>query len=272
MNNLIKVFKTDKPVIGMVHFMPLLGYEGYSGIETVLNKALYDLRALEKGGVDGILIENNYDVPHKIFVEPETIACMTYLVKEIINKTDLPVGVSVLWNDYKTALSVAKVCGGRFVRIPVFVDNVETNYGKIFGVAEDVIAYRKKIKAENVLLFTDIHVKHAKLLSKYSITESAEKAIQKGSDALIVTGKWTADAPLMDDLRRVREKVGNFPILIGSGASKENVKKLLSFADGVIVGTSLKTGTDQKKNVNIRTYTERINKRKVKEFVKIVKT
>src|SRR3989344_4903470 len=124
MSILKRIFKTKRPVVGMIHFMPLLGYPGYTGISRVLNTALKDLRALEEGGVDGVLVENNYDIPHRIFVDSEIIACMTYLVKEIIKNTKLPVGISVLWNDYKAALSIARVCGGKFIRVPVFVDDV----------------------------------------------------------------------------------------------------------------------------------------------------
>jgi|SRR3989344_582449 len=268
MSNFKKIFKTENPVIGMIHFMPLLGYSGYPGIDEILNKALKDLKALEKGRVDGIIIENNYDIPHKITVEPETITCLTYLAKEIIKETKLPVGISVLWNDYKTALSVAKICGAKFVRVPVFTDNVRTNYGDIFGNAKDVVLYRKKIKAQEIAVFTDIHVKHAILLSNDSLADSARKAVNEGSDAIIITGKWTADAPNVSDLKEVRESVNDFPVLIGSGARKENIVELLKYANGVIVGTSIKTGVNNKKNVNIRGYNERIDVRKVKDFVK----
>lgn len=268
MNKFKNVFKTEKPVIGMIHFMPLLGYKEYLGIDKILKKALRDLEALERGGVDGVMVENNYDVPHKITVEPETLVCMSYLTREITQNTRLPVGVAVLWNDYKAALSIAKVCGGRFIRVPVFVDNVRTDYGDIFGNPEDVISYRRKIGADSVLIFTDIHVKHAQLLSKNTLEKSAREATRKKSDAIIVTGKWTGDVPIPENLRRVREAIGKFPILVGSGASNKNMRKLMRFADGIIVGTSLKTGRREKKNVNIKRYTENIDEEKVRRFVK----
>ncbi len=267
MNKIRGIFKTEKPAIGMIHFMPLLGYPKYPGINQVLDAALRDLKAFEESGVDGVMVENNYDIPHRIFVAPETVACMTYLTSEIIKKTKLPVGIAVLWNDYKAALFIAKICGGQFIRVPVFVDNVKTDYGDVFGEADQVIRYRKEIKAGNIALFTDVHVKHAKLLSRYSLEESARKAIQKGSDGIIVTGKWTGDAPTLSKLESVRKAVGNFPIFIGSGACIENIQDLMKYTDGIIVGTSLKTGSNSKKHVNIRGEKERIDKSKVKRFV-----
>lgn len=263
-----KVFKTRNPVIGALHLTPLVGYKGYKDTETVLKTAIQDLEALDQGGVDGILIENNYDIPHKINVGPEIVACMTYITSHIINRTNRPVGVSVLWNDFKATLAIAKICGGKFVRIPVFVDNVRTSYGDILGNPEEVVNYRKKIQADHILLLTDIHVKHSTLLNKDTLEESAQKAVNKRSNGLVITGEWTADAPQIADLIKVRKAVGNFPILIGSGVSEKNINKLIYYADGVILGTSLKTGRKNSKNINIKSFTKRIDKEKVKSFVK----
>ncbi|OGY07652.1 MAG: hypothetical protein A2694_03030 [Candidatus Blackburnbacteria bacterium RIFCSPHIGHO2_01_FULL_40_17] len=267
MDKFEKIFKTRNPIIGVLHFMPLLGYEGYPGIDKILENALYDLQVLEQNGVDGVIVENNYDVPHKIKVGPETVAAMTLLTSEIIKRTRLPIGVSVLWNDYEAALSIAKVCGGKFIRIPVFVDEVETNYGQVLGSPKPVVSFQNKIDAKDILLLTDIHVKHAKILSKDSIEESAKKAIENGSGALVVTGKWTADAPNVDDLEKVRSSVGDFPIIVGSGADQENIKLLLEYVDGVIVSTSLKTGNNDQRLVNIKNYDQRIDAAKTRNFV-----
>ncbi len=61
-----KIFKkTNNIVIGAIHFPPLLGYPDFPGLDVCLKNAIDDLRAFEKGGVDGVIIENNYDIPHK---------------------------------------------------------------------------------------------------------------------------------------------------------------------------------------------------------------
>ena len=261
-----------KFIIGALHFKPLLGYEGFTDIQDVLKTALKDLRAFENGGVDAVIVENNYDIPHRIFVGPETISAMTFLTSEIVKKSNIPIGVSVLWNDYRAALSIAKVCGAKFVRIPVFVDKVKTDFGNIYGEPDKVIEFRKKIEADDVLLFTDIQVKHAKMLEKKDIRESARQAIRLGSDALIITVKWTGEAPDLEKLRMVREAVGDFPILVGSGANKNNIKELLKYADGCIVSTSLKEDSAVRDERNVKPYNCRIDEEKVKEFIKIAKT
>lgn len=255
----------------MVHFPPLPEYKDFPGMEKCLEKSLNDTKTLEEGGVDAIMVENNYDTPHKEFVNPNVAEAITSLTQKISEAISIPLGINILWNDYKSALSIAKICGAKFVRVPVFVDSVETQYGRIFAAPEKVLSFRKEAEAENVAIFTDIHVKHAKMLEEKTISESASEAVKKGSDGLIITGKWTGDAPDVSDLEEARKAIGkNFPILIGSGATKDNVKNLLQYADGVIVGTALKTGAVRSKEeeVNLKPWEEKINLEKTREFVK----
>ena len=269
MNKLQKIFKKDKNIIiGAIHFPPLLGYKGFPGFDIALQNALKDLDAFEKGGVDGVIFENNYDIPHKIFVDPEIITSMTFLISEALKVISVPFGVSVLWNDYRAALSIAKTCKAKFIRVPVFVYSVKTQYGKIIAQPEKITSFRQKIEALNIALFTDIHVKHAEMINKKTISESAKQAIEKGSDALIITGKRTGDKPNMLDLKEARQMVGDFPLLIGSGTDENNVKSLFEYADGAIVSTSLKTGDKKKDEVNSKTYEQRIDKLKVQNLIK----
>lgn len=266
------IFKKNKNiVIGAIHLPPLLGYPKFPGFDSALKNALDDLRALEDGGVDGIIFENNYDIPHKIFVDAAIISTMTFLGEKLRKATRLPLGVSVLWNDYRTALSIAKILKLQFVRVPVFVDTVKTNYGIIEGEPQKVINFRKSIGAENVALFTDIHVKHAVVISKQSVTESAKLAIRHGADAIVLTGKWTGEAPDIKELKLVRGSIGDFPILIGSGLNKENVKFLFNYADGAIVSTSLKKGAKNPEQVNVKSYRQRVDPKKVGALVSKLK-
>jgi len=269
-----QIFKKEsKIIIGMVHFPPLLGYKDFPGIDVCLKRALQDAKTLEKGGVDAIMVENNYDIPHKIFVEPETVAIMTFLVNRIREVVKVPLGICILWNDYKVALSIAKVCNCQFVRVPVFVDSVKTNYGEIVANSKDVLEFRKNIGAFDVALLTDIHVKHAEMLEQKTITQSAKEAKQNGSDGLIITGKWTGDMPNLDELKEARKAVGNnFPIFVGSGATKENAKSLLQYVNGIIVSTSLKTGQvlSKEKEVNLKPWQEKIDLVKVKDFMRTI--
>lgn len=266
-------FKNKKNVIGVIHLAPTISYDKFIGHEILLSNSLQDLKSLEEGGVDAIMIENNYDFPHKITVSSETVAFMGYVIQKIKEKTKLPVGICVLWNDYRASLTLAKVYGCDFVRVPVFVDHVKTDFGEINGNPKDVIEFRRKIGGGNIAIFTDIQVKHAELIDKRPTEESAIDAINNYSDGLIVTGKWTGDAPLLETLKRVKAVSKNTPVIVGSGAEKENIKSLFEYSDAVIISTYLKSGEKKspQEERNIKSYKERIDVNKVKEFMNVVK-
>lgn len=269
MSKFKQIFK-DKSIIGAVHFLPMVGFKDYPGQEALLEAAKQDLLALQDGGVDAIIFENNYDLPHRIEVGAETVACMTNLITQLLPLVKVPFGISVLWNDYKAAFSIAKSTGGQFIRIPVFVDDVKTDFGDIYAAALDVKKYQTEISAKDVLIFNDVQVKHATMHDKAKLlSTSIEQSIDAGSDAVIVTGKWTGDAPQFDDLESARQSAGNFPILVGSGADVQNISEILKSADGAIVSTSLKSGQAKSalEERNLKPYSARVDLAKVKEFM-----
>lgn len=259
--------KKKNIVIGAVHFPPLVGNKDFPGFKTALANARADVRAFELGGSDGIFLENNYGFSAE-FVDTPVAVSMGYLIGELKKKTNLPLGASVLWNDYKTALTLAKTYDLQFIRVPVFVDDVKTYCGIIKGQAKSVVRMRKEIGAHKVAILADVHVKHSTLISRMDLVTSAKKAIKEGADALILTGTWTGISPDLRDMERVREAVGHFPLFVGSGATMHNVRELCSIVNGVIVSTSLKKGGVKRGERNVKGYEQRVDTQKVLAFTK----
>jgi membrane complex biogenesis BtpA family protein len=86
-------------------------------------------------------------------------------------------------------------------------------------------------------------VKHAVPLGNFEIEDSAHDTLDRGlADALIISGTGTGRVADITDVQRVRKACPSAKILIGSGINADNVREFLRFADGVIVGTSLKVG------------------------------
>ncbi len=230
----------------MVHLLPLPGSPRYSGdgISRALGAALRDARALKDGGADGLLIENYGDLPFKPSPnDPETVASMTMIGREISKAVDLPMGVNVLRNGALAALAIAHVVRARFIRVNVLTESLVTDQGIINGCAHDLMRYRRQLGAVDVHVYADVRSKHAAPIVPRPVEESARDTAYRGmADALIVTGPHTGAEPDRDHLRRIKESVPDRPILIGSGLTNRNAIKLLKAADGAIVGTSLKEG------------------------------
>jgi len=251
------VFKTQKPIIGMIHLPPLPGYPKHPGMKYVIQKAMTDLETLQKSGFDGVLIENDNDQPHQIKVSRTITDSFRDIMKQLLHHSKIPVGMEIIYDMWET-INVAHEVGAQFVRLDVFVDNVQTQWGNIYAQAKKLIALKKFIGATNLLLLTDIQVKHAQMIDNKTLEQSARDAISYGADAIIVTGDWTGHAPSIADCQKIVKMNSTIPLLIGSGLTIDNINQLLQYSDGAIVGTSIKTG-------------DYIDGQKAKELMDIVK-
>lgn len=238
-------FWACKPLIGMVHLPPLPGSPRDAGVSLgdVLTRAVQDAQALAEGGADAVMVENFFDAPFaKDHVPPHTIAALTRAVQTVREAVTLPVGVNVLRNDARAALAIAHVCGAQFVRINVYVGAAITDQGLIEGAAREAVLYRRELRAD-VAIWADVFVKHAAQLGANTLEDAAKDAVERGlADALIVSGAATGSATSVDDARRAKVVVPDTPVLIGSGFDAPSASGLLIYADGAIVGTSLKQG------------------------------
>lgn len=243
MSRFRSLFPGARPVIGMIALPPLPGYPTHRGVDALVEAALADLAALEAGGVDGALVENDFDQPHTMVGGAEIHAAMTRVTREVVAKARVPIGVEVLLNDWRASLAIASATGAGFIRMDFFVDRVMTKCGPFEPDPAAVLAYRQRIGAEQVQLFVDLQVKYSEPIGgPKPMAQSAREAEAAGADAVIVSGTETGVGPTADDLRDARS--GALPILIGSGLTAANAATLLPLADGAIVGTALRSGRD----------------------------
>jgi membrane complex biogenesis BtpA family protein len=236
--------KGRKILIGVVHLLPLPGAPRWSGdIDQVIRAALDDARAYEEGGADAVIIENFGDVPFtKSSVPPETVAAMAVAGSTLRAAIEIPMGFNVLRNDGLSALALCAACGGDFLRVNVLAGAMVTDQGQIEGDAFNLLRKRQAL-APHVKILADVLVKHAVPLGDLSIEVASRDTVERGlADALIVSGTGTGDATRVDDVQRVRIACPDSLILLGSGVTASNAAEYLPFADGFIVGTSVKKG------------------------------
>jgi membrane complex biogenesis BtpA family protein len=229
-------------LIAVIHLLPLPGSPRWGeDLEKIVGAAIDDARACEDGGADAVIIENFGDVPFsKGAVPPETVAAMAVAGAGVRDAVGLPLGFNVLRNDGHSALALCAACGGGFVRINVLSGAMVTDQGVIEGNAFAIARLRRQLAPEAKIL-ADVQVKHASPLGSVPIEIAARDTAQRGlADALVVSGTATGEAADLDELRRVRSACPEIPILIGSGVTMANGAAYLEFADGIIVGTSVK--------------------------------
>lgn len=239
-----KIFKKENNIlIGMIHLQPLLSMDGFSSIEKITKKALSDLKKLEESGFDAVLIENDYDKPHTEFANEAQISSFTVIANEVCKQANIPVGIQMMLNDWKSSFVIAKSVGAKFTRLDVFIDHVTCEWCEINPNPKEIIKFKNKIYPE-LLLLTDIQVKYKKMIKPRPLTKSAGLAILNKSDGLIITGKATGEETPIIKIKEIRTKFPIFPIFVGAGINEENILEKLSFANGAIVGSSIKTGNN----------------------------
>ena len=246
--------KDRKTLIGVVHLRPLPGSPRWRGdLESVIEYAVKDARAYERGGAHALFIENFGDIPFtKGNVSPETIAALAAAGRAIRQAVKLPFGFNVLRNDARAALALCAVCGGAFIRVNVHTGAMLTDQGLIEGNAYETLRYRQRL-CPQVQIFADVHVKHAVPLGNWTIEDAARDTVERGlADALIVSGAGTGRAAELADVERVRRTAPTTRILLGSGVTLANLRDFLPAADGFIVGTSLKVGGKVSNPVDVK--------------------
>lgn len=235
--------KGSQTVIGMVHCLPLPGTCGFDGdFQKIVDRAVQDAVTLEKAGVDALIVENMGDTPFSALLDKAQVAALTAAAAAVRNAVKIPIGIDAAFNDCEASLAIAGMCGGDFVRVPVFVDTVLFSDGIIYPCARKCMNYRKTMGLDHVKILADVQVKHANMLnSQITVEMSAKDAASNGADAIIVTGAVIGAETPINMLQRV-QKVVQIPVLAGSGVNCKNIHEQLQIADGCIIGSSLKKG------------------------------
>jgi len=111
-NALQEIFQRSKPLIGTIHCLPFPGsprYENQS-IDEVVSHAVEEGLRYRQGGMDGLIVENGWDLP---FSRPEdigfeTVAAMSVVANAVREATKLPIGINLLANGAFPGIAVAK--------------------------------------------------------------------------------------------------------------------------------------------------------------------
>ncbi|MDR1874803.1 MAG: BtpA/SgcQ family protein [Synergistaceae bacterium] len=240
-----EIFGVKKPVMGMVHFLPLPGsplYDAAGGVKKIRDAAMKDAEALVAAGFDGLSFSNEGDRPYLSDVDKTTVAVMSSVISEVASHFRKPFGLSVL-ADPEAAIAIGSATGANYVRIFlswVFV----SDWGIVDPCAGGLQRFRRNCGGMGLRVFANISG-HTEPLGGRKLKDIAAGAVKFGlADAVCLAGT-TAGSPIAGkDLQQAKEGAQNAPVIAGTGVSLENVDEMMRLSDGVIVGTSVKIDGD----------------------------
>lgn len=224
--------KNNKMILAMLHL------KGNSKEER-MEIAIRESNALYEGGADAIIIENYFGD----YEDMEMV--LKYIVKQF---PDRIYGINALDND-QLGFALAREYHAHFLQLDSICGHL---------TPEEDVAFEKMIELErartDAFLFGGVRFKYQPYKSGRSLEEDLKIGMTR-CDGIVVTGNATGDATPIAKLTEFRNICGEgFPLLIGSGATPENIKDLLNVASGAIVGSYFKdnykdTGDVDKKHV-----------------------
>ena len=239
-----ELFDVRKPVIGMCHLPALPGDPGYDaagGMARILAHARREIAALQDGGIDGILISNEFSLPYLTTTEPITAITMARVIGELRGELRVPFGVNVLW-DGVASIDLAVATGASFVR-EVFTGVYASDFGLWNTDVGRAARHRARVGAQGVRLLYNVVPEGATYLAGRDLAQMTRSTVFNGApDGLCVSGLTAGSATDTSTLAVVKEHAGDVPVIVNTGVRPDTVAESLLHADGAIVGTSFKRG------------------------------
>lgn len=236
------VFEVRKPVIAMCHLPALPGDPGYDsarGMGAVVAHARREIAELQAGGVDGILISNEFSLPYLTKTETVTAAAMARVIGEVRDEIEVPFGVNVLW-DAQASIDVAVATGARFVR-EVFTGAYASDFGVWDTNVGATARHRAAVGGQDVRLLFNIVPEAAQYLGERDLAALTRSTVFNcRPDGLCVSGLTAGSETDAAQLKVVKANAGETPVVANTGVRVENVEEQLSVADAAIVGTAFK--------------------------------
>lgn len=257
------MFGVQKPIVALLHLDALPGDPGFCGsIDAVLNHAGEDLRALQDGGVDGILFANEFSLPYQPVADIATISTMAYIIGSLRSELKIPYGVNVVKNPIAT-IELGAATGAKFGR-SCFSGAYMGEYGLYASNSGEAVRKRKALEIQDFKLLFKVNPEADTYLVQRDVKVVAKSIMFGGfADGLCVSGAAAGSEPDDSILAQVYSvaKPNGVPVFCNTGCKHENVRQKLELCDAVCMGTAFKTDGR---------LTGRVEKDRVTSFMDIV--
>ncbi len=241
MNWIREMFGVDKPVIALLHLDALPGDPLYKSTDTmrkVIDDARRDLHALQDGGVDGIIISNEFSLPYQDPIDPVGVAAMARTIGELMDEITVPFGIDCECDSY-AAIDLAAAVDADFVR-GLFTGVFAGDDGMTISETARILRRKKALGLDDLKLLYFLNNESDLPLVERDLVDVARSTVFTCSpDAFLIMGDYAGEDADSAMITRVRKAVDT-PVFCGTGCNLSNITDKLDISDGVTVGTYFK--------------------------------
>ncbi len=261
-----EMFKVKKPIIAMLHLNPLPGdpmFKHGDSMKEVVKQAMKDLIALQNGGVDGILISNEFSLPYQRNMSFVTPAAMARVVGELMSEIRVPFGVDCI-SDGLATIELAAAVNADFVRGTF--NGVYVGDGGFYDNDFSSLLRRKSaLHLDDLKMLYFLNPESDKNLDTRPLKDIAKSlAFKAKPDGYCISASAAGEEVDSELMRSVKDEMEDVAIFTNTGININTVIDKLNDSDGGVVGTTFKTDGDFHKGIDTNRVKELMDE--VKEY------
>lgn len=237
-----ELFHVKKPIIAMLHLEPLPGdpmFRRGNGMQQVADLAKRDLEALQQGGVDGILVSNEFSLPYQRKVDTVTTAAMAYVMGQLQSEFSVPYGVDCI-SDGDATIELAAAVDAHFVR-GTFCGVYVGDGGFYHNDFSSTLRRKAALGLDDLRMLYFLNPESDRNLDTRPLEDIAQSLLFKAHpDGLCISA--SAAGQEVDDrlIRAVKERSPDVVVLCNTGCRVDTIRRKLRYADAAVVGTTFK--------------------------------
>lgn len=265
-----EMFGVEKPIIAMLHLDALPGDPRFhygDSMEQVVEHARADLKALQEGGVDGILISNEFSLPYERHMSFVTPAAMAYVIGALKSEIRVPYGVDCI-SDGLATIELAAAVNAKFVRGTF--SGVYVGDGGLYNNDFSQLLRRKAaLHLDDLKMLYFINPESDRNLDTRPLADIAKSTIFKAHpDGLCISANAAGQDVDEALIASVKDAAPDMAVLCNTGCRPDTIAQKLTYADAAVVGTYFK---ENGKLENAKLENVRVDAARVKEFMAVVK-
>ena len=256
------LFGVRKPIIAMLHLDALPGdprYRRGTSLDEIVAHARADLRALQEGGVDGVIFSNEFSFPYQRKMDIVTPAAMAYVIGSLKPDIRVPFGVDAI-SDGAACLELAAAVGADFVRGTF--SGVYVGDGGWYNNDFSALLRRKAaLPLDDLKMLYFINPESDRNLDTRPLAEIAASTMAKAlPDGLCISANAAGldvDEALIASVKKANPDV---VVICNTGCRPDTVARKLAAGDAAIVGTYFKENgkIEDGEHQNVRVDIERV--------------